>query len=210
MARCTGTTFIFPKGLLRNDRGGLQQRRRPSRQPQPSLAQKLLLLVIAAVVCLIVFLGLDAAYSHFSRKSSVPTPAEIFGCLGRDPAARAGAAAELLVHARVGARALSAQRQQQGFRDETVREVPLTDPRPRILMLGDRLPNRWGRGRTSFVGRLRSDFRSTKFLNGGVGGYSPSNYLNTERIAMSKRTGVRRGDRLHRHVGCAGRSRVGA
>ncbi|MGA2690237.1 MAG: hypothetical protein ABSE85_19425, partial [Candidatus Korobacteraceae bacterium] len=51
----------------------------------PSLGQKLLLLLFAVFFCAIVFVALDGVYSHFSRRSSVPTPAELFGCLGRDP-----------------------------------------------------------------------------------------------------------------------------
>ncbi|MGA8876672.1 MAG: hypothetical protein WB555_14145, partial [Candidatus Korobacteraceae bacterium] len=73
-----------------------------------------------------------------------------------------------------------------GFRDETVREVPLTDPRPRILMLGDSFTESMGPWETSFVGRIAKRFPQYEILNGGVGGYSPSNYLNTARIALSK------------------------
>src|SRR5271165_5799121 len=143
--------------------------------PAPiGLGQKLLLLFLALFFCLIVFFGLDATYSHFSRRSSVPTPAEIFGCLGRD-------------HLRVLAlqpncsctRAWGRERYQlnvnsMGFRDETVREVPLTDPRPRILMLGDSFTESMGPWNTSFVGRIAARFPQYEILNGGVGGYEPS------------------------------------
>ncbi len=50
----------------------------------PSTGQKLLLLVFAVFLCIAAFIGLDAAYSFLFRKSAVPTPSEIFGCLGRD------------------------------------------------------------------------------------------------------------------------------
>ena len=72
----------------------------------------------------------------------------------------------------------------QGFRDERVREVPPTDPRPRILMLGDSFTESMGPWETSFVGMLAKKFPQYEILNGGVGGDSPSNYLNTERIAV--------------------------
>ena len=103
----------------------------------PSLGQKLLLLLFAVLFCLIFFVALDGVYSHFARKSSVPTPAELFGCLGRDRLR------VLALHPNCSTiRAWGREQYQlnvnsQGFRDEKVREVPFTDPRPRILMLGD-------------------------------------------------------------------------
>ena len=38
----------------------------------------------------------------------------------------------------------------------------------------------------TFVGRIAANFPQYDFLNGGVGGYSPSNYLNTARMALSE------------------------
>ena len=153
---------------------------------QPSLAQRLLLLVMAAVLCLIVFLALDAAYSHLSRKSSVPTPAEIFGCLGRDRLRVLALQPYCSCTRAWGRERYQLNVNSMGFRDETVREVPLTDPRPRILMLGDSFTESMGPWETSFVGRIAKRFPQYEILNGGVGGYSPSNYLNTARIALDK------------------------
>lgn len=153
---------------------------------QPSLAQKLLLLVMAGVLCLIVFLLLDAAYSHFSRKSSVPTPKEIFGCLGRDRLRVLALQPNCSCTRAWGRERYQLNVNSMGFRDETVREVPLTDPRPRILMLGDSFTESMGPWETSFVGRIAKQFPQYEVLNGGVGGYSPSNYLNTARIALDK------------------------
>ena len=73
-----------------------------------------------------------------------------------------------------------------GFRDEKVREVPLADARPRILMLGDSFteaPLAW---RDSYVARIADHFPQYDFLNGGVGSYSPSNYLNVARMVLAK------------------------
>jgi len=152
--------------------------------PQIRLWQKFLLLFIALFLCLIVFLGLDAVYSRVSRKSSVPTPAEIFGCLHRDQL-RALALQPYCSCTRAwGRERYQLNVDSQGFRDETVRDVPLTDPRPRILMLGDSFTESMGPWKTSFVGRIAERFPQYEILNGGVGGYSPSNYLNTARIAL--------------------------
>jgi hypothetical protein len=72
-----------------------------------------------------------------------------------------------------------------GFRDEKIREVPLADPRPRILILGDSFTEGMIAWRDSYVGRIADHFPQDDFLNGGVVGYSPSNYLNTTRILLA-------------------------
>ncbi len=155
-----------------------------NRKPAPSVGQKLLLLFLSVLFCLIAFVALDGAYSFLFRKSAVPTPSEVFGCLGRDPLR-----ALALQPYRSCIRAWGHERyplnvNSQGFRDEQVRQVPLTDPRPRILMLGDSFTESMGPWNTSFVGRIAAKFPQYEILNGGVGGYSPSNYLNTARIAL--------------------------
>jgi hypothetical protein len=71
-----------------------------------------------------------------------------------------------------------------GFRDERIREVPATDARPRILILGDSAPEGMTSWHDSFIGRVASEFPKYDFLNGSVEGYSPSNYLNTERMVV--------------------------
>src|ERR1700678_1524589 len=155
-----------------------------SEKPAPSVGQKLLLLVFSLLFCLIAFVALDGAYSFLFRKSAVPTPSEIFGCLGRDQL-RVLALQPYCSATRAWGRERYAMNvNSQGFRDEQVRKVPLTDPRPRILLLGDSFTESMGPWNTSFAGRLAAKFPQYEILNGGVGGYSPSNYLNTERIAV--------------------------
>lgn len=96
----------------------------------PSFAQKLLLLLFAVLFCLIFFAVLDGLYSHFSRKSSVPTPAELFGCLGRDRLRVLALQPNCSTIRAWGRERYQLNVNSQGFRDEKVREVPLTDPRP--------------------------------------------------------------------------------
>jgi hypothetical protein len=72
-----------------------------------------------------------------------------------------------------------------GFRDEKIREVPLADTRPRILILGDSFTEGMIAWRDSYVGRIAAHFPQCDFLNGGVLSYSPSNYLNTARIVLA-------------------------
>jgi hypothetical protein len=73
-----------------------------------------------------------------------------------------------------------------GFRDQKIREVPLADARPRILILGDSYVEGKLEWRRSFVGRIAEQFPQYDFLNGARDGYSPSNYLNTARMVLAK------------------------
>jgi len=161
-----------------------QQTEAVSAKHAPSFGHKLLLLLFSIFLCVVAFVLLDAAYSFLFRKSAEPTPSEIFGCLGHD-ALRALALQPYCSCTRAwGHERYALNVNSQGFRDEQVRQVPLTDPRPRILMLGDSFTESMGPWETSFVGRIAKQFPQYEILNGGVGGYSPSNYLNTERIAV--------------------------
>lgn len=72
-----------------------------------------------------------------------------------------------------------------GFRDEKIRQIPLADARPRLLLLGDSFTEgmvAWG---DSYAGRTAARFPQYDFLNGGVAGYSPSNYLNLARKLLA-------------------------
>jgi hypothetical protein len=161
-----------------------QQAEIASTNSGPSAGQKLLLLFVSLALCVVAFVALDGAYSFLFRKSAVPTPSEIFGCLGRD-SLRALALQPYCSCTRAwGHERYALNVNSQGFRDEQVRQVPLTDPRPRILMLGDSFTESMGPWNESFAGRIAAKFPQYEILNGGVGGYSPSNYLNTERIAV--------------------------
>jgi hypothetical protein len=73
-----------------------------------------------------------------------------------------------------------------GFRDQRVRDVPLTDARPRLLLLGDSMTEGKIAWQDSYVGRIAAHFPHYDVLNGGVASYSPSNYLNTTRILLAK------------------------
>ena len=160
------------------------QTEQQSPAPPIGFGRKLLLLFFSLLFCLVAFVALDGAYSFLFRKSGTPTPSEIFGCLGHDP--MRGLALQPYCSC---TRAWGHERYQLnvnslGMRDEQVRQVPLTDPRPRVLLLGDSFTESMGPWKDSFAGRLAAKFPQYEILNGGVGGYSPSNYLNTARIAL--------------------------
>ena len=155
-----------------------------SQAEAPGLGKKILLLLFSLLFCLLIFVGLDGLYSALFRKSSVPTPSELLGCLVVDPVRAMSLQPNCSTTRAWGRERYQLNINSQGFRDETVREVPPTDPRPRLLMLGDSFTESMGPWNTSYVGRIAKQFPQYEILNGGVGGYSPSNYLNTERIAM--------------------------
>ena len=73
-----------------------------------------------------------------------------------------------------------------GFRDDRVRDVPLKSDRPRVLILGDSHAEGMTAWEDTFVGRIAANFPQYDFLNGSMGAYSPSNYLNTARIVFGK------------------------
>ena len=77
-----------------------------------------------------------------------------------------------------------------GFRDEKIRQVPLADVRPRILILGDSFTEGKIAWDDSYVGRIAAHFPQYDFLNGGVSGYSPSNYLNVVRMVLDKNVDI--------------------
>lgn len=73
-----------------------------------------------------------------------------------------------------------------GLRDAMVREVPLKDPRPRILILGNSFTQGMTPWSDSYVGMIAARLPQYDLLNGGVMGYSPSNYLNMTRMVQAK------------------------
>ena len=140
-----------------------------SEKPIPSVGQKLLLLVFSLLFCLVAFVALDGAYSFLFRKSAVPTPSEIFGCLGRDQL-RVLALQPYCSTTRAWGRERYAMNvNSQGFRDEQVRKVPLTDPRPRILLLGDSFTESMGPWNTSFVGTAGGKVSAIRNIEWGRG-----------------------------------------
>ncbi len=72
-----------------------------------------------------------------------------------------------------------------GFRDDHIRTVPLTDSKPRILVLGDSFTEGKVPWNDSYVGQLAARFPQYDFLNGGIASYSPSNYFNVARMVLN-------------------------
>jgi len=149
----------------------LQQRQRK---------MKLALLLVGLVFGAALFLTLD--WLHTASIQRTPYNP----CKVRDPVRHHAFKPDCASVERWGADSYEFFTNDLGFRDDRIREVPLADDRPRILMLGDSFtegPLAW---HDSYVGRIASHFPQYDFLNGGVGSYAPSNYLNVARLVLAK------------------------
>jgi len=145
---------------------------------------KLALLLASLAFSAVVFLAVDwvrsAAIqrSHQTRKPN--------SCPVRDPVRHHALKPNCASIEHWGGRSFDFFTNSLGLRDERVREVPLADARPRILILGDSFtaaPLPWGE---SYAGRIAARLPQYDFLNGGVASYSPSNYLNTARMVLAQ------------------------
>jgi len=143
---------------------------------------KLILLLVSLALSAAAFFTLDWSYST----KILRTAGQPGNCVVLDPvrhhAFRPGCTA--IEH--WGGNSYEVFTNSLGLRDERIREVPLVDTRPRILMLGDSFTQGLGATwRDTFVGKIASRFPQYEFLNGGLDSYSPSNYLNVARIVLA-------------------------
>jgi hypothetical protein len=157
----------------------------PSKYPSRQRKMKLALLLVGLVFGAAVFLTLDwfhtAAIQHTLESTGKPN-----ACRVHDPVRHHALAPNCTSIERWGGDSFEFFTNSLGFRDEKIREVPLADARPRILMLGDSFTKGELAWRDSYVGRVAAHFSQYDFLNGGVASYSPSNYLNVARMVLAK------------------------
>ncbi len=157
--------------------------RQPGRQRNK---MKVALLLASIAFCVAAFLTLDWFYSaadQRARKAAGP-------CRVADPVRHHAFKPNCATVNYWGKDSFQFFTNSLGFRDQKIREVPLADASPRILILGDSFteaPIRWD---DSYVGRIAAAFPQYDFLNGGVASYSPSNYLNTARMVLAKGVGI--------------------
>jgi len=150
---------------------------------------KYLALVFSLLFCLVLFLGLDAIYSVI-RRSRTPAAGNANDiCFKLDPVQHHSLRENCSCIRRWGAESYPFATNSLGFRDQSVRQVPLVASRPRILLLGDSFTEGMSAWKDTYVGQLAAMFPKIAFLNGGVESYSPSNYLNVTRKLL--REGVK-------------------
>jgi hypothetical protein len=158
-------------------------------QPRPP-RQKVVLLLVSITVSAALFLALDwIRTARIQRHSKSTIRAKAAGrpypCRVPDPVRQHAFKPNCVSTDAWGPNTYQFATNNLGFRDEETREVPLADPRPRILMLGDSFTEGMISWDKSYVGRIATRFPQYDFLNGGVSSYSPSNYLNVARSTMA-------------------------
>ena len=144
---------------------------------------KLMLFLVSLIVSVAAFLGVDYCYTKASLGLTAVHNAHGL-CFSRDPVRAFGFQPYCSCIRQWLGNSYEFKTNSLGFRDESTREVPATDSRPRILILGDSAPEGMTDWHDSFIGRVATKFPQYEFLNGSVEGYSPSNYLNTERMVV--------------------------
>ncbi len=132
----------------------------------------------------VAFLALDyARTTHiYLRTNSGPKPVN---CRVSDPIRHHAFRPDCTSMDRWGGDAYQFYTNNLGFRDDHIRNVPLMDAKPRILVLGDsftegKVP--WG---DSYVGQIAAHFPDYDFLNGGIASYAPSNYFNVAKMVLN-------------------------
>ena len=146
---------------------------------------KLALSLCSLALSVAAFLAIDYAYSKVILGSAVSGGPHGF-CFSRDPVRAFAFRPDCsCIRPWLGS-SYEFHTNSLGFRDERVREVPLTSSRPRILILGDSAPEGMTSWQESFIGRIAARFPQYEFLNSSVEGYSPSNYLNTARMLIQQ------------------------
>jgi hypothetical protein len=157
----------------------------PAPKPGRILRIKLALFLSSLLVSVSAFVTIDYFYSKAILGSVVAGGAHGF-CFSRDPVRAFGFLPNCSCLRPWLGTSYEFKTNSLGFRDAEIRQVPSTEARPRILILGDSAPEGMTDWHDSFVGRVADRFPQYDFLNGSVEGYSPSNYLNTARMLMRK------------------------
>ena len=152
-----------------------------TRKPQRTI--KLALLLMSIVFSAAVFLALDFLRTAAIRRSAAA--GNTANCRVYDPMRHHALKPNCSFRVHWGKDWYDFSTNSLGFRDESIRQVPLTDNRPRILMLGDSFTEGQLPWRDSYVGLIAAHFPRYDLLNGGVGSYSPSNYLNVARMVLA-------------------------
>jgi hypothetical protein len=155
--------------------------------PARQLGKKLLLLLLALLFSAALFLALDGFYTIRVQQAALRVTGRGLGCFTiYDPTRVFALRPDCSCIRAWGGERYQLTTNSLGFRDQWIREIPLIGAKPRVLMLGDSFTEGMVAWNDSFVGQIAANFPQYDFLNGGVGGYSPSNYLNTARKALSE------------------------
>ena len=146
---------------------------------------KLALLLMSIVFSLVAFLVLDWVRSAIIlRRAKAAARQE--SCRVADPVRHHALKPNCAFVERWGRDTYQYFTNSLGLRDEKVREVPLDDARPRILVLGNSFTEGESAWLDSYVGQIAARRPQYDFLNGAGASYSPSNHLNVTRMLLAK------------------------
>ena len=120
---------------------------------------KLMLFLLSLAFSVTAFLTFDYLYSAAIRRTHASTMMNT--CSDRDPVRYCAFKPNCACIERWGRDSYELVTNNLGFRDEKIRQVPLTDVRPRILMLGNSFTEGKIAWHDSYVGRIAARFRST-------------------------------------------------
>jgi hypothetical protein len=146
---------------------------------------KLALFLASVVFSAAAFLAFDWLRSAAIRRSNKP-PSRASSCRAPDPVRHHSFIPNCAAVRQWGPNHYQFFTNNLGFRDEKIRDVPLADARPRILLLGDSFTEGMIAWQDSYAGKIAARLPQYDFLNGGVASYSPSNYFNTARLVLAK------------------------
>jgi len=152
--------------------------------PLPPPSRRALLL-LSFTFCVVLFFLLDAVYSAFVLRSRPVINAQST-CFQADPVKHHSLQANCTCIRHWGRNSYPFATNNLGFRDQGVRNVPLSVTKPRILLLGDSFTEGMSAWPDTYVGQIVARFPQYDFLNGAVESYSPSNYLNVTRQLIEK------------------------
>ncbi len=135
--------------------------------------------------CLLLFLALDwcATYAVHRRAASA---ANLANCRVADPALHHALKPNCAFVEHWGHDSYNYFTNSLGLRDERIRQVEFSDPRPRILLLGDSFTEGESAWSDSFAGKLAAGLPQYDFLNAGGASYSPSVHLNLTRKLLAQ------------------------
>ena len=169
----------------------IEEARSTPRAQAPGTPSRLILLLLSVAFSVVLFLTLDWFHTRaVHRRTQAASIGPIDSCEVRDPVRHHVFKPNCTSTEYWGNDSYKLFTNNLGFRDEKIRDVSLTDARPRVLLLGDSFTEGKLAWNKSFVGRIAGHFPQYDFLNAGMSGYSPSNYLTTTRMLLDKRVEI--------------------
>jgi hypothetical protein len=146
---------------------------------------KLALFLLSLAVSGAAFFAFDYVYSAAISKATQAV-AQPNLCRVPDPVRHHALLPDCTSTVRWGKESFSFVTNNIGFRDESTRNVPLADPRPRILLLGDSFTEGQLAFSDTYAGKIAAALPQYSFLDGGVTAYSPSNYYNVAKALLAE------------------------